>query len=100
MADTQAQAMKAVLIAELGDDVAQPVVPAMTAALLELGDAGGHVEFIVGDQDGLGRNSEKAGQCRHRLTAAVHVGGGDEQADIFALMAELADQAESTCDRC
>lgn len=41
MADTQAQAMKAVLVAELGDDVAQPVVPAMTAALLELGDAGG-----------------------------------------------------------
>ena len=65
-------------VAELGDDVAQPVVPAMTAALLELGDAGGHVEFIVGDQDGFDGNAEEVRQRRHRLTAAVHIGGGNQ----------------------
>src|SRR5690606_20797467 len=94
MADAQTQAVEVVLIAEPGDDVAQPVMPAMAAALLELGDAGRYVEFIMGNQDGLGGNSEKSGQCRHRLTAAVHVGGGNQQADVFVLMAKLADQAE------
>src|SRR5690606_28349271 len=79
---------------EPGNDIAQAVVPTVSTALLELGDAGRHVEFIVGDQDGLGGNSEKSGQCRHRLTAAVHAGGGNQQADIFVLMAKLADQAE------
>lgn len=41
MANAKPQAMETVLVAELGDDVAQPVVPAVSTALLELGDAGG-----------------------------------------------------------
>jgi len=55
---------------------------------------GGHVEFVVGHQDGLWRNAEEIRQRRHGLAAAVHVGGGDEQTNVAALMAELADQAE------
>ena len=41
MADAKPQAMERILIAELGDDIAQPVVPAVSAAGLELGDARG-----------------------------------------------------------
>lgn len=53
LADAQAQAMEGILVAELGDDVAQAVVPAMAAADLEPGGAGEHVEFVVGHQDYL-----------------------------------------------
>lgn len=41
VADAKPQAVEVVLVAELRDDVAQAVVPAMAAASLELGDAGG-----------------------------------------------------------
>jgi len=94
VADAEPQAMEVILVAELGDDVAQAVVPAVAAALFELGDAGWHVEFVVGHQDFFGFDLEEIGQGRHGLAAAVHVGGGDEQANFAPLVNELAHQAE------
>src|SRR5690606_22551656 len=69
-------------------------VPAATAALFEVGDAGRHVEFVMGHQDFFGFDLEEIGQCRHGLAAAVHVGGGDEQTNFAPLVVELAHQAE------
>src|SRR5690606_33904682 len=48
VANAETQAVEVVLVGEPGDDVAQAVVPAVSAALLEFGDAGRHVELIVG----------------------------------------------------
>lgn len=86
--------MEVILVAELGDDVAQAVVPAVAAALFELGDAGWHVEFVVGHQDLFRLELEEIGQGRHGLAAAVHVGGGDEQTNFAPLVVEFAHQAE------
>ncbi len=47
MADAEPQAVERILIAQLRNDVAQPVVTAMAAALLELGDARRQIEFVV-----------------------------------------------------
>ena len=41
VADAKPQTVKAIVIAELRDDVAQAVVPTVPAAQFELGDAGG-----------------------------------------------------------
>src|SRR5690606_18988438 len=92
--DAQAQAVEAVLIAELGNDVAQPVVPAVSAALFELGDAGRHVEFVVGHQDGFRLDAEESRQRGDGLSAAVHEGGGDQQTNIAALMGEFTRQVK------
>ena len=69
-------------------------MPAVAAAEFEFGDAGRHVEFVVGHQHGVDRNAEEIRQRRHGLAAAVHVGGGDEQTNVAALMAEFTHQAE------
>ena len=45
-------------------------------------------------RDGRRWNPEEIGQCRDGLAAAVHVGGGNEQTNVLALMAELSRQAE------
>ncbi len=94
MADAKPQAIKIILITELGDDVAQPVMSAVPAPQFEFGDAGGHVEFVVGHQNGFRRDAEEIRQCRYGLAAAIHKGGGDQQANIAALMAEFANQAK------
>ena len=78
MANAQAQAVEIILIAELRDDVAQPVMPAVPAALFELGDAGRQVEFVVGDQYGLRGNPEEVRQRGNCLAAAIHKGGRDQ----------------------
>src|SRR5690606_6811264 len=67
---------------------------AVAATELEFGDAGGHVEFVLGHQHGVDRDAEEIRQRRHGLAAAVHVGGWDEQTNVAALMAELAHQAK------
>lgn len=59
MADAKPQAMERILIAELGDDVAQPVVPAVSAAGLELGDARG-MSSSSGHQDGVRGDPEES----------------------------------------
>lgn len=94
VADAKPQAVEVVLVAELRDDVAQAVVPTMATAALELGDARGQVEFVMCHQDRFRLDAEEIGQGRHGLAATVHVGGGDEQTNVVALMAELSRQAE------
>jgi hypothetical protein len=64
----------------------------MAAALLELGDAGRQVEFVVRHQDFFGLDAEETG--RHGLAAAVHVGGGNQQTNILTLMRKAPGQAE------
>lgn len=41
VANAKPQAVKIILIAELGDDIAQSVMPAVPATQFEFGDAGG-----------------------------------------------------------
>jgi hypothetical protein len=63
VANAKPQAVEVVLIAELRDDVAQAVVPAMAAAALELGDAGRQVEFVVRHQDFFRLDAEEIGKA-------------------------------------
>jgi hypothetical protein len=88
------QTMKGVLIAKLRDDVAQPVVTAMAAALFEFGNARGQVELIVSHQNRFGRNAIETGKRRDGLAAAVHVRGGDQQTNILTLVREAPGQAK------
>lgn len=94
VADAKPQAVEVVLVAELRDDVAQAVVPTMAAASLELGNAWGQIEFVVCHQYRFRLDAEEIGQGRYGLAAAVHVGGGDQQTNVVALMAEFSRQAE------
>jgi len=85
---------KGILIAQLRDDVAQAIVPAMPAALLELGNAGRQVQFVMGHQDFFGFDPEEPRKRRDSLAAAVHVGGGNQQTNILTLMRKASGQAE------
>jgi len=51
MADTQTQAVKCVVVAQFGDDVAQTVVPAVPATFLALDHARRQIQLVVGNQD-------------------------------------------------
>lgn len=48
----------------------------------------------MGHQDGVRGDPEESRQRRHGLAAAVHIGSRDQQTNVLALVAELADQAE------
>jgi hypothetical protein len=63
VANAKPQAVESILIAQLRDDVAQAVVTAMAAALLELGDARRQVEFVVCHQDFFRLDAEEIGQA-------------------------------------
>ena len=67
--------------AELGVNVAQPVVAGVAAVELELGLAGGDVQLIVRDQHFVRGNFVKARQRRHRFAREVHKGLGLQQPD-------------------
>ena len=74
MADAEAHAGE-VLGTEAGVDRAQAVVPRRAAAVLHPHPGGGEVEFVVEDEDVLGRNFMKAGGLGHRRPPGlVHVG--------------------------
>jgi hypothetical protein len=94
VANAEPQTVKGILIAQLRDDVAQAIVPAMPAALLELGNAGRQVQFVMGHQDFFGFDPEEARKRRYSLAAAVHVGGGNQQTNILTLMREASGQAK------
>lgn len=94
VANADPQTVKGILIAKLRDDVPQPVVTAVPAALLELGDAGWQIEFVVGHQYFLRLDTEKAGKRRDGLAAAVHVSGGNQQTNVLTLVTEAPGQAE------
>jgi hypothetical protein len=94
VANAKPQAVKSILITELRDDVPQPVVTAMAAALLELGNARWQIEFVMRHQDGIDRNPVETSERRYGLAAAVHVGGGNQQTNILTLMSEACGQAK------
>ena len=94
VANAKPQTVEIIVVPQLRNDVAQSVVTSVAAAQLELGNAWREIEFVVGHQHGVDRNAEEIRQRRHGLAAAVHVGGGDEQTNVAALMAEFAHQAK------
>jgi hypothetical protein len=94
VANSKPQAVKGILIAELRDDVAQAVMPAMPAALFELGDAWRQVEFVVSDQYRFRWNAVKTGKRRYGLTTSVHERGGNQQTNILTLMRKATGQAK------
>ncbi|MNH27141.1 hypothetical protein D3C79_872370 [compost metagenome] len=94
MTDPEAQPEEVIVVAHPGDDVFQAIVAAVTAALLELGDAGGQIQFVVGHQYLFGDYLVEAGQGRHRLAGEVHVGVRDEQPHILPLHQDAGGVAE------
>jgi hypothetical protein len=94
VADAKPQTVKRILVTQLGDDVAQPIVSTMTAAYFEFGNAGREIKFVVSYQDRINRNSIKAGERCYGLATAVHEGGGDQQTNILTLMREASGQAK------
>ncbi|MCY1246319.1 hypothetical protein D9M72_595440 [compost metagenome] len=86
--------MESVLIAQLRNDVAQPVVTAMAAAHFEFGDAWRQIEFVVCHEDFFRLDAEETCKGRHGLAAAVHVRGGNQQTNILTLMRIAPGQAE------
>ena len=82
MPDAEPQAPE--ILADVRDDVAQPVVAAVTAAVLQAHGADRQIELIVRHQDLLGRDLEEIAQLPHRQAAAVHVRGGLQQHDVLA----------------
>ncbi len=72
----------------------RPLCPPWPPPSLSLAAPGGMSSSSWATRMAAGRNAEEVRQRRHGLAAAVHVGGGDEQTNVAALMAELADQAE------
>ncbi len=90
----QTQPEKVIVVAHPGDDVLEAVVAAVAAALLELGDAGGQVQFVVGHQDLFwGYLVETRERC-HGLAGEVHVGVRDEQAYILPVHQDAGGVAE------
>ncbi|MNV74383.1 hypothetical protein D3C71_1675960 [compost metagenome] len=94
MTDPEAQPEEVIVVAHPGDDVFQAIVAAVTATLLELGDAGGQIQFVVGHQYLFGDYLVEAGQGRHRLAGEVHVGVRDEQPHILPLHQDAGGVAE------
>ena len=86
MAD--ADAHPAIVLADMGVDVAQAVVAAGTAALLHAHPAGREVELVVEHHDAVERDLEEAHGLAHGLARLVHEGHGLQ--DQRALAAEMA----------
>ena len=93
VANADPQAGKVPAVAEGWNDIPQAVVAAMPTAALEAGCAWGQVELIVGDQNLLGWNAEKARHGGNRLAAAIHEGGGNEQAQIVPVAVQARSEA-------
>ena len=72
-----AQAIEVLVVAKCRYDVAQSVVPAMPATVLEFCNASGEVQFVMGNQDFFRFNFIKARNGRYGLAAAVHERGGN-----------------------
>ena len=66
--------MEIIVVAQFADDIFQPVMAAMPAALLELRHAGWQIEFIMRHQDLFWRDAIKGRHRRHGFPAQVHKG--------------------------
>jgi hypothetical protein len=69
--DADAQAQE-IIAAEMRDQVAQAVVPAVAATFLELDGSDRQIQVIVDDEDGAARYPVKTGQRGHRRATAIH----------------------------
>ena len=72
MADADAHA--AIAVADMGIDVAQPVMAAGAAALLHADAAGREVELVVEDDHAVERDLQEAHRFAHGLARFVHEG--------------------------
>ena len=71
VANAEPQTVEIIVVPQLRDDVAQPVVTSVAAAQLELGNAGREIQFVVGLLYGLRFNAVETGKCRYGLAASV-----------------------------
>jgi hypothetical protein len=94
VANAKPQAVEGILIAQLRDDVAQPVVTAMAAALFEFGNARRQVEFVMRHEYFFRLDAEESCECRDGLAATVHVRGRNQQTNILTLVRIAPGQAE------
>ncbi len=94
MADPEAQPEEVIVVAHLGDDVLEAVMAAVTTTLLELGDARGQIQFIMGHQNRFRLNLIKTRQSGDRLAGEVHVGVRDEQSHILPINQNAGSVAE------
>lgn len=94
MADAKAQPEEVIVVAHPGDDVLEAVMAAVTAPLLELGDAGRQVQLVVGHQDLLRGDLVEARERRHGLAGEIHVGVRDKQPHILPVHQEAGGVAE------
>ena len=72
------------VLADMRDGVAQAVVAAVAAALLQPHAADRQIEFVMRHQDLLGRDLVEIAQLADREAAAIHVGGRLQQNDLLA----------------
>src|SRR5690625_788904 len=89
VADAQSEPAKVAVIALAANDVSQAVVPAVPTAELEPGRARSQVQLVVDHQHFGGWNAVEPAQGGRGLSASVHVGGGDEQANLAVAQADL-----------
>jgi hypothetical protein len=94
VANAKPQTVKSILITELRDDVSQAVVPAVSAAYFEFGNARRQIKFVVSHQDLFNRNTEETRERGNCLAAAVHVRSGDQQTNVLTLMRKASGQAK------
>lgn len=78
MADTDSESMKFTIVAELGNCVAQAVMPTVTATIFVTCGAGGDIQFVVGDEYGFWWNFVKVSECGDSLPAAIHERSGNK----------------------
>ena len=82
MTDTTAEPPEVTLASQGGNDVAQPVVGAMTAVSFEPCFAWIDIEFVVGNEHGAGVDSIIMCGARNGASAVIHISAGDEQSQI------------------
>ena len=80
MADGDPQAME-LAVPQQPDNVAQPVLAAVTAVELEARDAGREIQLIMGDQHFLRFDLPVAQRSGHRFAAEIHERGRLQQPD-------------------
>ncbi len=95
MADAQAQTPE-VGRAQMSDEIAQAVVPGVTAAQFELGLTRRQIEFVMRHQNVLRRDFVEAGERADGLAGSVHIGAGLEQPKLMPLQTHPGDIAEKT----
>ena len=72
---------------------------AVTATAFQASDARREIQLVVGHQDGVRLQLVKIGERSDRLAAAVHISGGNQQAEVHAGQLQAAGEAEELCLR-